>query len=122
MSIEERAVGPRVGDAVDLLDTPVVLVDLDVVEANARAMAAFAAAAGVALRPHCKTHKTLEIARLQVAAGASGLTVAKLDEAEAYLADGHRDVFVANEIYGTTKWTRLAAMQRHGSVAVGVDD
>jgi D-serine deaminase-like pyridoxal phosphate-dependent protein len=122
MSIGERAAVARLGDAVDRVDTPAVLVDLDVLEANVRTMAEFAAAAGIALRPHCKTHKTLEIARRQVGAGASGLTVAKLDEAEAYLDDGHRDVFVANEVFGTTKWTRLAAMQRRGTVAVGVDD
>jgi len=122
MSIGRRAAAARIGDAIDRVDTPAVLVDLDLVEANARAMAAFAAAAGVALRPHCKTHKTREIARLQAAAGASGLTVAKLDEAEAYLEDGHRDIFLANEIFGDTKWARLAAMQRRGTVSVGVDD
>jgi D-serine deaminase-like pyridoxal phosphate-dependent protein len=85
-------------------------------------MQEFATKAGVGLRPHCKTHKTLEIARMQAEAGATGLTVAKLDEAEAYLDDGHRDLFVANEVYGETKWTRLARMQRRGRVAVGVDD
>jgi len=85
-------------------------------------MARFAASAGVALRPHCKTHKTLEIARRQAAGGASGLTVAKLDEAAAYLEDGHDDLFVANEVVGPAKWTRLAGMQRLGRVAVGVDD
>jgi D-serine deaminase-like pyridoxal phosphate-dependent protein len=122
MSIEARAPVARIGQSVDELDTPTVVVDLDVLEANVQGMAAFAASNGVALRPHCKTHKTREIARLQAAAGASGLTVAKLDEAEAYLDDGHRDVFVANEIFGATKWTRLAQMQRRGHVAVGVDD
>src|SRR5688500_11457981 len=106
----------------DQLDTPSVLVDLDVVERNVRRMAEFASSAGVALRPHCKTHKTLQIARMQREAGASGLTVAKLDEAEAYLADGHGDVFVANEVVGPAKWTRLAKMQRRGRVSVGVDD
>jgi D-serine deaminase-like pyridoxal phosphate-dependent protein len=110
------------GKQIDALDTPSVLVDLDVVERNIRRMADFAASAGVALRPHCKTHKTLEIARMQREAGSTGLTVAKLDEAEAYLADGHRDVFVANEVVGPAKWARLAEMQRQGRVAVGVDD
>src|SRR4051794_8597357 len=61
MSIGERAGVARVGDAIDRLDTPVVVVDLDVVEANVRSMAEFAKSAGVGLRPHCKTHKTLEI-------------------------------------------------------------
>src|ERR1051325_5487111 len=119
MSIGERAAVAGVGDAVDTLDTPVVVVDLDLLEANVRAMARFAASVGVALRPHCKTHKTLEIARRQAAGGASGLTVAKLDEAAAYLEDGHDDLFVANEVVGPAKWTRLAGMQRLGRVAVG---
>lgn len=121
MSIEARAPLARVGQSIDELDTPVVVVDLDVLDANLRAMTEVAASAGVALRPHCKTHKTLQIARQQAAAGAAGLTVAKLDEAEAYLEDGHRDLFVANELFGATKWTRLAGMQRRGRVAVGVD-
>lgn len=111
-----------IGRSIDELDTPAVLVDLDVLESNIAAMAAFAARSGVALRPHCKTHKSLEIARRQVAAGAAGLTVAKLDEAEPYLAEGHPDVFVANQIVGAAKWARLAAMQRRGPVAVGIDD
>ena len=108
--------------SLDVVDTPAVLVDLDVVERNVRRMAEMARSFGVALRPHCKTHKTLQIARMQGEAGSGGLTVAKLDEAEAYLTDGHTDVFVANEVVGPAKWARLAAMQRRGRVAVGVDD
>src|SRR5262249_40252511 len=121
MSLHAPAQIARVGQSIDELDTPSVVVDIDLVDANVDDMAAFARSAGVALRPHCKTHKTLEIARKQAAAGASGLTVAKLDEAEAYLDDGHHDVFVANEVFGSTKWTRLAQMQRRGRVAIGVD-
>jgi D-serine deaminase-like pyridoxal phosphate-dependent protein len=68
------------------LDTPSVIVDLDLLEQNIAEMAELARAAGVALRPHIKTHKTPEIARMQLAAGAVGVTCAKLGEAEA-LAD-----------------------------------
>jgi D-serine deaminase-like pyridoxal phosphate-dependent protein len=73
------------------------------------------------LRPHAKSHKTLEVAQRQRAAGIAGLTVAKLDEAEAFLTAGFDDLFVANEVVGVDKWERLMAMQRRGSVAIGVD-
>jgi D-serine deaminase-like pyridoxal phosphate-dependent protein len=103
------------------LDTPSVLVDLDILEANVHRMADFAARHGVKLRPHAKSHKTAGIARRQLAAGAVGLTVAKLDEAEAYLNAGFADLFVANQVIGPLKWRRLAELQAHGTVAVGVD-
>src|SRR5207249_8421898 len=112
----------RVGQSVQALDTPAVLVDLDVLERNVARMAAFAAEHTLALRPHAKSHKTLGIAERQRAAGARGFTVAKLDEADAYLAAGFDDLLIANEIVGMDKWQRLAAMQRRGSVAAGVDD
>lgn len=112
----------RIGQSVQALDTPAVLVDLDVLEQNITRMATFAAEHGIALRPHAKSHKTLGIAERQRSAGAGGFTVAKLDEAEAYLAAGFDDLLIANEIVGTDKWQRLATMQRRGSVAAGIDD
>ena len=111
-----------VGCSLDLVDTPAVVVDLDRLETNIARMAAFASNRGVALRPHAKSHKAAAIARRQVAAGAVGLTVAKLDEAEAFLEAGFTDLFIANEIVGERKWQRLAALAARGSVAVGVDD
>src|SRR5579859_2520717 len=85
-------------------------------------MAAFAASRGVALRPHTKSHKTIGIAERQRDAGSPGLTVAKLDEAAAYLSAGFDDIFVANEVVGVDKWQRLAAMQAQGTVAIGIDN
>src|SRR3954471_14942668 len=96
-----------VGDSLDRLDTPAVVVDLDILEQNVERMAHFAREQGVGLRPHAKSHKTREIAERQRAAGNRGLTVAKLDEAEAYLDAGFDDLFVANEVVGTDKWQRL---------------
>src|SRR4051794_24913877 len=96
---------------IEELDTPCVLVDLDVLDGNVARMAQFAAMHGVHLRPHAKSHKTLEVAARQRAAGATGLTVAKLDEAEAFLQAGFDDLFIANEVVGNDKWQRLAAMQ-----------
>jgi D-serine deaminase-like pyridoxal phosphate-dependent protein len=103
------------------LDTPSVLVDLDILERNVRRMADFAAEHGVKLRPHAKSHKTAGIAGRQLTAGAVGLTVAKLDEAEAYLRAGFPDLFVANQVIGSLKWRRLAELQSLGTVTVGVD-
>jgi D-serine deaminase-like pyridoxal phosphate-dependent protein len=110
-----------IGAHLDTLDTPAVVVDLDRLERNITHMAHLAADAGVQLRPHTKSHKTAALAQRQLAAGAAGITVAKLDEAEAYLRQGVRDIFVANEVAGDHKWARAAALQELGSVAVGVD-
>jgi D-serine deaminase-like pyridoxal phosphate-dependent protein len=109
------------GRVIDELDTPCVLVDLDILERNVARMARFAQEHGLSLRPHAKSHKTLGIAERQAAAGCSGLTVAKLDEAEAFLAHGFDDLFVANEVVGVDKWQRLVGLQARGRVAVGID-
>ena len=107
--------------AVDDLPTPAVLVDLDRVERNITAMAERARAAGVKLRPHAKTHKVLEIARLQRAAGAAGLTVAKTSEAEVFADAGFDDLFLAFPIVGADKARRLLALADRVRLAVGVD-
>ncbi|WJH36993.1 alanine racemase [Paenibacillus sp. CC-CFT747] len=70
------------------LDTPFVLIDLDLVMGNIVSMQAVADQNGIKLRPHAKTHKMPEIARLQMEAGAAGVTVAKLGEAEAMIEGG----------------------------------
>src|SRR5262245_38903156 len=80
------------------LDTPCLVVDLDVVDANARRMADGAAARGVALRPHVKTHKSVALARLQLDRGAVGITVGTLGEAEVMVDGGIEDVFVGYPI------------------------
>ena len=68
------------------LETPAMLIDLDIVEANIASMAAFAGRAGLRLRPHVKTHKSVAMARRQLAAGAVGLCVATVSEAEVFAA------------------------------------
>jgi D-serine deaminase-like pyridoxal phosphate-dependent protein len=74
------------------LPTPALLLDLDVLERNLARMAARAVALGVALRPHVKTHKCLEVGRRQLARGAAGITVATLPEAEAFADGGFTDI------------------------------
>jgi D-serine deaminase-like pyridoxal phosphate-dependent protein len=109
------------GTAIEALSTPVVLVDLDVLERNIGRQAARARAAGVRLRPHAKTHKCVEIARLQLAAGASGLTVAKVGEAEVFVDAGFEDLFLAYPIVGEANARRLLDLGERARIAVGVD-
>lgn len=106
---------------VDELSTPAVVVDLDVLERNVARMAAAARAAGVRLRPHAKTHKCPDIGRLQLAAGAVGLSVAKVSEAEVFARAGFDDLFVAYPAVGTDKARRLLDLCDRARLAVGVD-
>ena len=73
------------------------------------------------LRPHAKSHKLAQVARLQVAAGATGLTVAKISEAEVFVAAGIDDVFIAFPIWGERKLDRLCALARRARLTVSVD-
>jgi D-serine deaminase-like pyridoxal phosphate-dependent protein len=100
------------------LDTPSVLVDLDRLEQNIAEMAAVAREAGVALRPHIKTHKTPQIARMQLDAGAIGLTCAKIGEAETLADAGFTDFFLCYPIVTELKARRLAALARRPGVHV----
>lgn len=104
------------------LDTPAVLVDLDTLERNISAMASRAHRAGVKLRPHTKTHKATWIACRQLEAGATGVTVAKLGEAEAMLAAGLRDLLVAYPIVGRAKLQQLRALAEQADPIVSLDD
>jgi D-serine deaminase-like pyridoxal phosphate-dependent protein len=103
------------------LDTPSLLFDLDVVERNAREMASLASEAGVALRPHTKTHKSPEIAALQRDAGSSGITVAKLGEAEVMVGAGFDDVLIAYPLWGDAKLARLRSLLERASIRVSLD-
>jgi len=103
------------------LDTPAVLIDLDRLERNVARMAASARAASVALRPHCKTHKLPEVARMQLRAGASGITLAKVGEAEVFADHGFDDVFLAYPIVGAAKARRLLALSGRMRISVGAD-
>ena len=103
------------------LETPALLVDLDALEANLAEMATVAARAGVRLRPHTKTHKSPEIAHMQVAAGAAGITCAKLGEAEVMADAGLDDLLIAYPLVGDDKLRRLAALLERARVRVTLD-
>ncbi|NGM50371.1 DSD1 family PLP-dependent enzyme [Caulobacter sp. 602-2] len=95
----------------DLLNTPVLVVDRTALEANIATMAAFAAGKGLKLRPHAKTHKSADIARLQLAAGAAGLCCAKIGEAEALAAQGvSTGLLITSPVVSAPAVARLAAL------------
>lgn len=102
--------------------TPAVVIDLDKVEANIARLQAACDAAGVANRPHIKTHKSPELARLQVAAGARGITCQKLGEAEVMADGGLDDILISYNILGEEKLGRLGALQRRVRMIVAADN
>lgn len=104
------------------IQTPALLLDLDMLERNIRRMAEFARQAGVNLRPHIKTHKCPAIAHRQVAAGAIGVTCATLGEAEVMVAAGIPDVLISRAVVGRGKIARLAGLARHADVKVVADN
>jgi len=110
------------GIALDAVDTPALLIDLDAFERNIARLTESIAGRGVRLRAHAKTHKCAEIARRQLAAGAIGMCCQKVSEAEAMVAGGVADVLVSNEVVGERKLARLAALARHARLGVCVDD
>jgi D-serine deaminase-like pyridoxal phosphate-dependent protein len=104
------------------LETPAVVLDFDVLMGNIRFMSDYLRGKPVKLRPHVKCHKMPVIAHMQVNAGAKGLTVAKLGEAEVMVNAGIRDVFIANQVVQKSKLERLVNLNRYGTVSVAVDN
>src|SRR5882757_419098 len=92
------------------IDTPALLLDADALDANLQQMAAFFVQRKSKLRPHFKSHKCTTIAKLQMKAGAVGITCAKLGEAEAVADAGIRNILIANQIVGLLKSRRLIAL------------
>ena len=111
----------NIRSSVDDLDTPVQVVDLDKLDANIRSMQTAIDATGARFRPHIKTHKIPEIARMQAAAGGHGIAVSKVAEAEVFAAAGFDDIAVAYPIVGPEKWRRLAELARGCRATVNVD-
>ncbi|MCQ9162703.1 MULTISPECIES: alanine racemase [unclassified Arthrobacter] len=102
--------------------TPFLCVDAEVMDRNLAAMAGRAAAAGLSLRPHAKTHKVPEIARRQLELGAVGLTVATLGEAEVFAAAGCTDLFLAYPLWVTpARAARIKSLAARAALRIGVD-
>ncbi len=108
------------------IDTPALVIDLDAMERNLAAMAAFAARHGVKLRPHAKMHKSATLAKLQMAHGAVGVCVQKTSEAEALAALGVNNIYISNEVVSPFKLKRVVSLARElealgGQLAMAVD-
>jgi D-serine deaminase-like pyridoxal phosphate-dependent protein len=112
------------GIRVEDLDTPAMLIDIDAMDRNIGHIANTLRTAGVNWRPHAKGHKTPAIAHRQIAAGAIGVTCAKLGEAEVFAQNGVRDILVASQVVGPIKTRRLAALiaATGADVMVAADD
>jgi D-serine deaminase-like pyridoxal phosphate-dependent protein len=110
--------------AIESVATPAVVINAARVRRNIERLSAYAHAHGIDVRPHAKTHKSVEIARLQRAAGACGLTVAKVGEAETLLPSFEArepDILVAYPVVDPVRAERLADLARTGTVRVALD-
>ena len=106
----------------DRVDTPVPIVLVDVMQRNIERMQAFAVGHGLEVRPHVKTHKCVEIGRLQVEAGAVGITAGNVGEAEVFAAAGFDDIFLAYPVWPSgTKAERIRRLTGTVRLRVGVD-
>ncbi|MCK9357778.1 MAG: alanine racemase [Dehalococcoidia bacterium] len=105
----------------DYRDTPSLLIDVEKMERTLKEMATVAADAGVALRPHVKTHKCTALALRQLELGARGITVAKIGEAEVMAHAGIRDIRIAYPVVGEYKLKRLAKLMERAEVSVSLD-
>src|SRR5947209_18366717 len=102
--------------------TPAAVIDMDKVERNIARIQAACEAAGVANRPHIKTHKSPMLARMQVAAGAKGITCQKLGEAEVMANAGIDDILISYNLIGEEKMARLGALQAKTNMTVAADN
>ncbi len=111
----------EIGAPIADIDTPALVVELDALDRNIAKMAEFSRQTGVRVRPHAKTHKSPAIALRQVAQGAVGQCVQKVGEAEALARGGITDILVSNEVVGTRKLRRLAALAQDATIALCFD-
>ena len=111
-----------IGKPVSALPTPALVVDMEALDHNLKALADYFASRRAKLRPHFKSHKCVTLARRQLESGSAvGITCAKLAEAEMFVAGGVKDVLVANQVVGAPKAQRLAALNRGAAVRSAVD-
>ena len=111
----------RPGDPLSAVDTPALLIELNAFERNVARMQSAVNAAGVALRPHAKAHKTPAISLAQIAAGAVGVCCQKVSEALPFIEAGVRNIHISNEIGSPAKAALLAEAARHAAMSVCVD-
>ena len=112
----------QVGQRLEEVDTPALVLELDAFENNLRTLADAVRGYPVRVRTHAKTHKCPDVARRQMALGAVGACCQKVSEAEAMVEGGIGDVLVTNEVVGAPKLERLAALATRARIGVCVDD
>jgi D-serine deaminase-like pyridoxal phosphate-dependent protein len=110
-----------IGRPVSFIDTPSLVLDLDIMRRNIELISGACKKSGVNWRPHCKSHKSPDIAGMLIAAGAIGVACAKLSEAEMLVDAGIKDILIANQIVGAFKIDRLMRLRARGDVIVCVD-
>jgi D-serine deaminase-like pyridoxal phosphate-dependent protein len=111
-----------VGQKLDEVDTPALILDLDAFEKNLHTLRDSVKGKPIRIRPHAKTHKCPDVAKRQIALGAVGSCCQKVSEAEAMVEGGVGDVLITNEIVGAAKLARLAALSRKARLGVCVDN
>lgn len=116
-----QAAPARVGQRLDEVDTPALILDLSSFEKNQQTLFDAVKGRNIRVRPHAKTHKCPEVAKRQIALGAVGMCCQKVSEAEAMVDGGIGDVLITNEIVGARKIERLAALSRRAKIGVCVD-
>ena len=122
MSLNLTFAAGKKGDRIESLDTPCLLLDLDVFERNLSRLEQSITGKKVRLRPHAKSHKCPEIARRQIARGAVGICCQKVSEAQAFVEAGITDVLISNEVVGEKKIARLIDLAARATISVCVDD
>jgi D-serine deaminase-like pyridoxal phosphate-dependent protein len=121
VGIEQRAPESQLGTRKWELDTPALLVDIPTYDQNVARLAAYCRQHGVSWRPHTKGQKVPALAQREIAAGAIGITCAKLGEAEVMAEAGVKDILIANQVVGTIKAARLAQLCKRADVMVAID-
>ena len=106
---------------VEDLDTPAVIVDLDIMQGNLKSLAHYSRQYELSLRPHTKTHKTPQISKMQIEFGCHGITVAKVGEAEVMARSGMDDILIAYPVLGKSKLDRLTKLAKLVKVSVSLD-
>lgn len=125
-TLSPRPLELLIGKPVHNIDTPALVIDLDAMKRNLIRMAEFARKHNVCWRPHAKVHKSVELAKLQIEAGATGICVQKTAEAEIMVAGGIVNVYISNQVISPAKLARVAALTQavaplDGQIAIAVD-
>ena len=109
-------------DIIETFGTPCAVVDLDILEKNIHRIQQICNSRKIRNRPHIKTHKSPKIAKMQINAGARGITCQKLGEAEVMVNAGIKDIIIATNILGAARSGRLAALQKKTNLKICADN